>query len=186
MADLVTKADFKAYLGISSTNQDAIIDLLIPKVSAFVKTYCRRTFVDYTVNYKEEYFNGGIPFYVVQEQPLIGVQDVFYSADYGATWTPLVHRVDYVVDGDIIRPISGEFPYTLSGYLIIYAAGYATIPPDLTLAVYDMISYYMKNDGATNAVKRTNTTTMQIEYITDTGLPSHIKRVLDLYVLDYN
>ena len=39
MADLITKTDYKAYMGISSTNQDTVIDLLIPKISAFVKTY---------------------------------------------------------------------------------------------------------------------------------------------------
>ena len=89
MADLVSKADYKAYLGISSANQDNIIDFLIPKVSEFVKTYCRRSFIDYVSSAKTEYFNGGIPFYLVQEQPLISVQDLFYSADYGQTYTAL-------------------------------------------------------------------------------------------------
>lgn len=187
MTDLVTKADFKTYMSISSTNQDAIIDFLIPKISAFVKTYCRRDFIDWITIPKEEYFNGGIPFYSVQEQPVIGIQDLFYSTDYGQTYTALVLYTDYAIDGNILYPISNtEFPYTLRGYRLVYTAGYTSVPNDLKLAVYDLISYYMKNDATVNAVKRTNTTTMQIEYITDTALPSHIKRVLDMYVLDYN
>ncbi len=66
-------------------------------------------------------------------------------------------------------------------------AGYrqVDVPEDLALAVFDLISYYRKNDGAVNAIKRTDTTTMQIEYISDTSLPSHIRRVLDLYIADY-
>lgn len=187
MTDLVTKAEFKTYTSINSTNQDTIIDFLIPKVSAFVQSYCRRSFIDWITTPKEEYFNGGIPFYVMQEQPVISVQDLFYSTDYGQTFTALVLHTDYVVDENLLIPIGAtEFPYILKGYRLVYTAGYTTIPNDLKLAVYDLISYYMKNDATTNAVKRTNTTTMQIEYITDTALPSHIKRVLDMYVLDYN
>lgn len=186
MADLISKADYKSYMGISSTNQDPIIEFLIPKVSAFAKTYCRRSFNDWTSSAKTENFNGGIPFYVVEEQPIIEVQDLFYSTDYGQTYTVLENLVDYVVDGNLIVPISGEFPYYLKGYRLVYKAGYATLPPDLTLAIYDLLSYYLKNDATAKSVGRTNTTTMQIEYITDTALPSNIKRVLDMYILDYN
>lgn len=187
MADLITKADFKTYMGINSVNQDAIIDFLIPLVSTFVKTYCRRSFIDWNTSSKTEYFNGGIPFYVVQEQPIIAVQSLSYSTDYGQNYTALVHYTDYVVDNNLILPVGlKEFSYVLKGYKLVYTAGYATVPSDLKLAVYDLMSYYMKNDATANAVKRTNTTTMQIEYITDTGLPSNIKRVLDLFILDYN
>ncbi len=51
--DLVTKAEYKTYMGISSTNSDTEIDFLIPKVSDLVKSYCRRTFVDYYISAKE-------------------------------------------------------------------------------------------------------------------------------------
>ena len=56
--NLVTKAEYKAYLGISSVNSDTEIDFLIPKVSDFVKTYCRRTFIDYYDESKTEFFDG--------------------------------------------------------------------------------------------------------------------------------
>ena len=46
-------------MGISSTNSDAEIDFLIPKVSDLVKTYCRRTFIDYYDESKTEVFDGG-------------------------------------------------------------------------------------------------------------------------------
>ena len=49
----------------------------------------------------------------------------------------------------------------------------------------DMVSYYMKNDGTVKAVKFTNTSTMQTEFISDIALPSYIRRILDNYVLDY-
>ena len=45
--NLVTRAEYKAYVGITNDSQDKIIDALIPRVSELVKNYCRRTFVDY-------------------------------------------------------------------------------------------------------------------------------------------
>ena len=50
--NLITRAEYKNYLGITSTNKDDEIDLLIPKVSSLIKTYCRRSFIDY---YDEAY-----------------------------------------------------------------------------------------------------------------------------------
>jgi len=38
-SNLVTRAEYKAYVGIKSDNQDTEIDSLIPKVSALVKNY---------------------------------------------------------------------------------------------------------------------------------------------------
>lgn len=37
---LVTRDEYKDYVGINSTNSDEIIDAIIPKVSEYVKTYC--------------------------------------------------------------------------------------------------------------------------------------------------
>ena len=186
-ANLVTKSDYKSYMGITSNNQDVLIDFLIPKVSNFVKSYCKRTFIDYITSQKVENFNGGVPFFNVEEQPIIDIVSLHYSTDYGQNYQLLEYYTDYIVDNNIIFPIGkSEFPFALRGYKLVYTGGYEPLPPDLTLAIYDLLSYYIKNDAAVNAIKRTNTTTMQIEYITDTALPSNIKRVLDMYVLDYN
>jgi hypothetical protein len=47
MANLITLAEYKAYNGINSTTQDAEINVLIPKISQLIKTYCNRTFIDF-------------------------------------------------------------------------------------------------------------------------------------------
>ncbi len=43
----------------------------------------------------------------------------------------------------------------------------------------------MKSDSAIHSSKSPGSSTMQIEYITTSKLPSHISRVLDLYVANY-
>lgn len=186
-ANLVTRAEYKAYVGITSPNQDAVIDAIIPKVSALVKNICRRTFVDYVDDPKVEYFDQG-QYFSLQEYPVIGVPQVECSIDYGQTYFSLVEYEDFVKDsktGDI-KPISmTEFPYRVNGYKVTYNAGFDVLPEDLKIAVLDLVTYYVKNDAAVHSPKAPGTNTVQIEYITSNSLPAHIKRVLDLYAANY-
>ncbi len=178
---LATKAEYKAYVGITSTTQDTIIDSLLPKISALVKTVCRRSFVDYVEDAKIEIHEGGSPF--------LAIQSLEMSIDYGETYEELFEYTDYVFtkkDG-LIRPIGlSEFTLYPNGYKVTYTAGFEEIPLDLKLAVLDLVTYYIKNDGAIHSNKAPGTNTVQIEYVTTTNLPAHIKRVLDQYADNYN
>lgn len=186
--NLVTKAEYKAFVGITSTNQDAEIDSLIPKISALVKTYCKRTFVDNYSDPKTQKFNGGTDRFILQEYPLINVYSVEYSSDYGQTYTLLTDYVDFApdtVDDCVLSLSPGGFPYAINGYIVTYSAGYDNLPVDLKLAVFDLITYYRKNDSAVHSNKAPSTGNIQVEYINNTAFPAHIRRVLDLYVADF-
>lgn len=187
MADLVTKQEYKTYAGINSTTQDAEIDFLIPKVSQFVKTYCRRSFVDFADEAKTEVFHGDTDKFILKETPVIQIISVEYSQDYGQTYTKLTKFTDWVQDGDYILNITstGTFTKAVNGYKVNYFAGYETVPADLKLAVLDLITYYRRNDSAIHSAKSPGTNSLQIEYISTTSLPAHIKRVLDQYMADY-
>jgi len=184
--NLITKAEYKTYASITSTNQDAEIDLLIPKVSELVKTYCRRTFVDYYDEAKTEVFDGGYGSLILKETPVTQVISVQRSTDYGQTYTKLTKFADWVPTGDFVVAIDPSgFKPMINGYKVSYFAGYETVPEDLRLAVLDLVTYYRKNDGAIHSTKAPGTNAVQIEYISTTSLPAHIKRVLDFYVADY-
>lgn len=184
--DLVTKAEYKTYMGITSTNSDTEIDFLIPKVSDLVKSYCRRTFVDNVSEIKIEYFDGGFKEFLLKETPLITVSSVAYSSNYGKTYTSLVKYTDWVIKGDSIISLNpGGFPEAINGYKVSYFAGYATIPGDLKLAVLDLVEYYSRNNGAVHSSRDLNPNTTQINYVASTNLPATIKRVLDQYVADF-
>lgn len=182
--NLITRSEYKAYVGINSTNSDDVIDAIIPKVSEYVKTYCRRTFVDYINDAKLETTSAGYGDKItLSEYPVLSVSSVDYSYDYGQNYTSLEEFVDYVVDTNdaTIVALSGDWPKTINGYQITYTAGYETIPLDLKLAVMDLVTYYMKNDMAVHSPKAPGTNSVQVEYITNSALPAHIRRVLDLY-----
>jgi hypothetical protein len=183
--DLVTKAEYKAYAGIASTNSDTAIDSLIPRISALIKTYCRRTFVDYVDDAKVEVFSKGFGSAIyLEEYPVLSISSVEYSEDYGQTSTELVEFTDYVfdVEGQGIVTVNGtDWPTLINGYTVTYNAGYEELPEELKLAVFDLITYYIKNDASVHSPKAPGTNSVQIEYITTSALPAHIKRVLDLY-----
>ena len=204
---LVTRAEYKAYQGISSTTSDTTIDSLITKVSELVKSICRRSFIDYVDEAKVEYSEGGSNTIELSETPVLLVSSLEYSSDYGATYNTLTEYTNYVLSKtqNNLRPIlvaspppevigytpygsrsNPIFPEAVNGYRITYNAGYETLPQDLKLAVLDLIAYYIKNDSAVHTHKLAQPNTMQVEYITSTNLPAHIKRILDLYTASYN
>lgn len=184
--NLITLAEYKAYAGLTSPNHDAEILQLIPKISELVKTYCKRTFVDWLDDPKLEHFNGGYQTLLLEETPVSQILEVGYSSDYGQTYTPLVEYRDWVLDGNYIVSVNpAGFSRVLRGYRVTYLAGYETVPEDLKLAVLDLVTYYRKNDMAVHSSKAPGTNTVQIEYVTTTSLPAHIRRVLDFYRADY-
>lgn len=188
---LVTLEEYKVYAGINSTNQDAVITALISTVSELVKTICRRTFVDYVDDAKTEVFSGGESRYYLKEFPTLSLSGVEYSTDYGQTYTSLVEFTDFVLDleDDSILAIpyfndpykDTKFAKAINGYKVTYYAGYTTIPEDLKVAVLDLVTYYLKNDGSVHSPKAPGTNSVQIEYITTTALPAHIARILNIY-----
>ncbi len=185
---LITKAEYKTYAGIKSTTQDAVIDSLITKVSELVKNLCRRTFVDYVDDAKVEYCDGGYNIILLAESPVRTISSVDYSSDYGQTYTTLTAFTEYayIRSTEAITCLnSSGFTYSPNGYRITYTAGYEILPEDLKLAIMDLVSYYIKNDSAIHSNKAPGTNTVQIEYVTNTHLPAHIKRVLDQYTANY-
>ena len=188
--NLITLTEFKSYIGISSTNQDSIINTLIPQVSALVKNICRRTFLDYATDFKTEVSKGSPSNRILlHETPLLQVSTVEFSEDYGQNYTTLIEYTDYVVDteSDSIEIISTPYVDYIktNAFRITYNAGYEEVPADLKLAVADLVNYYIRNDAAVHSQKAIGANNIQIEYITTTNLPAHIKRVLDQYTAFY-
>lgn len=187
--NLVTRAEYKAYAGITSPNQDAEIDLLLPKASQLVKTYCRTSFVDNVDDPKAEQFSGnGYPDYYLKDYPVLQVLDVETSEDYGQSWTSLVEFRDWVFNSGSVSVrnlLPGGWAPKVNGYKITYTAGYELVPEDLKLAVMDLVTYYRRNDSTVHNSASSGSGNVQIEYLKSTSLPAHIRRILDQYVVDF-
>jgi hypothetical protein len=193
MTDLVTLEEYKDAMGISSSNDDVKLNALIPSVSALVKTYCGRLFVDYVSVDKVEEFSisGGSYFVQLDESPVISITSVEERNSYADVYLTLTTTdQQYYLDPntDSIYRTNGASGYQNfcqgpGAVKVTYKAGFAAIPEDLKLVVEDLITYYHKHEYKgyqmmKGAAQSTPGSTSQYRNV---SFPDHIKRVLDLY-----
>ena len=193
MADLVTLADYKDAEGIVSPKEDLRISSLIPSVSKLVKTYCGNSIVDFVSSDKTEDFDIYWDTYAVQltESPVISVSSVGERSGYDQSYTTLTtgaheYYLDTRTDSVVRTNESGtrlNWKHGVGAVRVVYRAGYSSTPDDLKLAVFDLITYYLKDEhkerrtlgGA--SIQNTASTSQR----DNVAFPDHIKRVLDLY-----
>ena len=193
MANLCTKSDYKAYKKIEHAKDDSQIDVLVTSISELVKTYCGSTLIDYYGSDKTEtfdIFDTGTAEVFLTESPLVSVSSVQERDSITDSYTTLTANTDYYVDTehDRIFRIDGDISSKawsrgFASVQIVYRAGYSTTPQDLRLAIYDLITYYLKEEykgrkSMAGATLQNETSTSIRE---DIGFPDHIKRVLDMY-----
>lgn len=194
MADLVTTNEYKDAEGIRGEKEDDRLNVIVPQVSDLVKKYCGTSFVDYITTDKIETFSINDNYtstIIVSECPLTAVDKVEERTSYSGAYAELTtgnyeYYVDMESDAIIRTDDNGNHKMWAKGVgsvRITYNAGYAECPRDLKLAIFDLITYYVKDEhkqrqtlgGAT--LQNQGTSGMR----TSTDFPDHIKRVLDLY-----
>ena len=193
MADLVTLAQYKEAEGISSSKDDLRFNTIIPSVSELVKTYCGISFVDFYSSNKTETFTVDWDTYVVQltESPVNSIVSVQERLTYGSAYDTLTtganeYYLESTTDSILRTNDSGRYqnwPKGVGAVKVVYTGGYSEVPADLKLAVFDLITYYYKDEhkqrqsiaGASLQNQGSSSQRMNV------GFPDHIKRVLDLY-----
>ena len=193
MANLITTANYKNYIKMEHNKDDAKLDILVESISQLVKTYCGNGIVDFYSSAKTETFDMDDTYtseIFVTESPLNSVTSVQERDSIADSYTTLTANTDYYVDTehDRIFRIDGEksIEYYKKGFAsvkVVYNAGFSAVPTDLKLAVFDLVTYYLKEEHKTQ--RSIAGTTLRNEGSTsirnDIGFPDHIKRVLDLY-----
>ena len=193
MSDLVTLTDYKDAEGISNPKEDLRISRIIPSVSQLVKTYCGNSIVDFYSSNKVEDFDIYWETFAVQltESPIVDVVSVQERGSYDEAYTTLTTTAhEYYLDtrtDSIIRTNSSgcriNWKHGVGSVRVTYKAGYAETPQDLRLAIFDLITYYLRDEhkerrtlgGATIQNQSSSTQRDNVAF------PDHIKRVLDLY-----
>ena len=193
MTNLVTLEEYKDAEGISNPKEDLRINALLPSVSQLVKTYCGNSIIDYYSTNKTETFNIDWNTHIIQltESPVNTIVSVEERASYQDAYVTLTtSNYDYYFDSttdSILRTnSSGGYSSWRKGVAsarVVYTAGYENTPDDLKLAVFDLITYYLKDEykerrtlGGASIQNQTSTTQRD-----NVAFPDHIKRVLDLY-----
>ena len=193
MADLYTLDDYKTFKGIEHFKDDSKISALVSPISELVKTYCGTSFIDHYSTNKVEIFDIGdaqTAELFLTESPLVSVSSVKEREGITADYITLVNNTDYYIDAehDRLYRIDGDISSKnwakgFAAVEVIYRAGYSATPQDLRLAIYDLITYYLKEEfkgrkSLAGATLQNETSTSIRE---DIGFPDHIKRVLDMH-----
>ena len=190
MANLITLADYKQIEGLTNPKDDFRINQLIDSVSQLVKTYCGNSIIDHYSSNKVEIFSINWDTYLVQltESPVNTIVSVQKRDSVTESYST-VPTTDYYLDTatDSVLYVAGSsyrnWPRGAGAVKVTYTAGYASTPKDLKLAVFDLITYYLKDEhkerrtlaGAT--IQNQGSTSLR----DSVAFPDHIKRVLDLY-----
>ena len=190
MADLVTLAEYKEAEGISSPKEDLRLATIVPSVSQLVKTYCGNSIIDHYSTNKVEIFSINWDTYLVQltESPVNAIVSVEKRDSVTESYST-VPTTDYYLDTatDSVLYVTGStyrnWPRGAGAVKVTYTAGYASTPKDLKLAIFDLITYYLKDEhkerrtlgGA--SIQNQGSTSLR----DSVAFPDHIKRVLDLY-----
>ena len=193
MADLITLEEYKDAENINTTKDDTRLSALIVSVSQLVKTYCANSIIDFYSTNKTETFNIDWNSHIIQltESPIVEVSLVQERDSYQESYTTLTTTAhEYFLDektDSIIRTNSGNtyknWPRGAGAVRVVYKAGYASTPADLKLAIFDLITYYHKDEHKqrqtiAGASIQNQASTSQRNNV---AFPDHIKRVLDLY-----
>ena len=193
MTDLVTLSDYKDSEGIANPKEDLRLQSLIPSVSQLVKTYCGNSIVDFYSSNKVEDFDIYWDTFAVQltESPINTVVSVQERSGYDQAYNTLTttsheYYLDSRTDSIIRTNQSGgrlNWHHGVGAVKITYTAGYASTPEDLKLAVFDLITYYLRDEhkerrtlGGASIQNQPSTSQRN-----NVAFPDHIKRVLDLY-----
>ncbi len=191
MANLITLADYKTAEGIQATKDDAKLELLIESVSQLVKTYCGNSIVDYYTSAKVEEFSisWGTNLVQLTESPVNSVTGIQYRDGFDQSYITLP-TTEYFLEkstDSIYRVttsgIAKNWPLGPGSVKVTYTAGYESTPADLKLAVFDLITYYLKDEHKARqtlagASIQNQASSSQRDNV---AFPDHIKRVLDLY-----
>ena len=193
MADLITVQNYKDAEGIRGDNNDDRLAILVPQVSELVKKYCGTSFIDFFSSNKTETFNisdNNTSVIVVSETPITSVVSVKERDNPSTDYITLTNNTEFYVDtnSDSIFRLDSDgdrkaFKRGFGAVEVVYRAGYASTPKDLQLALFDLVTYYLKDEhkqrmqlgGA--SIQNQGSAGLR----TSTDFPDHIKRVLDLY-----
>ena len=190
MTDLVTLAEYKEAEGINSPKEDLRLATIVPAVSQLVKTYCGNSLIDYYSTNKVETFSVDWDTHVIQltESPVNAIVSVQKRDSVSESYST-VPTTDYYLDTatDSVLYVTGStykhWPKGAGAVKVTYTAGYSTCPSDLKLAVFDLITYYLKDEHkerrtlAGASIQNQGSTSLR----DSVAFPDHIKRVLDLY-----
>jgi hypothetical protein len=147
MTDLTTLAAVKAYAGVTNSNDDTLITNLITAYSQWVRSFTSR---DFTIQQYDIWRSGrGNQVLVVPDFPITAVSSLTIDGvtiPAAPAWGAYGYRYS---DTEVLLSGGACFTIGRSNIHLVFTAGYATVPADLSQAVAELVAlrYKMKGDN---------------------------------------
>lgn len=145
--ELCPIATVKTLLGISTTQQDALLTIIKAQVEAWVMNYCGRDFIvqDYVEYYDGDDYNS----LRLRQRPINSVAEINSDPARIFAAASIIPTSDFIADAQTLRLgfvqlLTYKFLRGAKSTKVTYNAGYATIPADLSFAVAQIVAKQFK------------------------------------------
>lgn len=186
---LISLNELKAYLRLTSSNENSILSTLLNAASQWVRNYVKRNLVQATYT---EYYSGDGSFELqLKNYPIVSVTSINIDQLRQFAASNLVDITNNVIvkkDAGILRAFNLLYGFTWgeSNIKVIYSAGYnvsTNMPYDIRLAVKRIIDHqfrtgytHRKLDHQSESIGTANIT------FRENDIPKDAKSILDRYV----
>jgi hypothetical protein len=135
--DLCQVADVKAFLSITGSTDDTLLQTLVTNASAFVNNYINRNLL--SADYVETRNGLGSDRIAFRQYPVSAVASLVVD---GCTILPPVspHGFGYLFDDTMLYLRNGFFPRGVQNVVISYTAGFAVVPADVSQATVEIVA----------------------------------------------
>ena len=181
MTLLTTLSDVSTYIGASDTSQDQVITALIENASAFIETFCNRTFA--VATYTDTRSGNNRSRMLLNNSPITAVSSLTIDAVVipASTGYPVA---GYTFDTNSIYLIPGGsyniFRRDVQNVVVSYTAGFATVPSDVAQACIELVAF--KHAKRSRIDKKNETLGSQQTIGFDTSdMPASVKTTLMPY-----
>lgn len=179
-SDLVSLAEVKTWLGITTTSDDVLLTSLITQISSWADGYTNRTL--YSTTYNLVVDGRGESRKVVPNWPITAINSLTIDGvAIPASSDGIKPGYVFDVEQPKITLIGYRFTRGLSNVVINYTAGYTTFPQNLVLAAKQLIANRYRGRSWAGKVSASGLAGQSSNYFTKDEATPEVLRILDSY-----
>lgn len=182
--DLTDLASVKAWIPVTTTNDDALLTTLVSQVSTFIQSWLNRTIASQA--YSEVRNGQGMPMLMLQNYPVAAIASLTVDGIVIPPRPPLgpgtaSSSIGYTFDANAVYLSGYSFCRGFQNVAISYTAGYAVTPIDIQQAANMTVGDWYKNArGPRLGVQSESIEAQSISYV-QRAIPLQALAILQQY-----
>ena len=184
--ELATLADIKTLLRITSSGEDSLLTIIKDAVEQDVKNFCGRDFLIPSSAYTEYHDGDGTRQLRALQRPITDITSIHVDGGRNFADVSLIATSKIITDAEArvlgyIELFNASFLVGIKNVQLIYKAGYAAIPKDLSLAVKTIVCKIFKVADKQMWAQGSQTAGDLVITLTPDAWPKDARKTLDRY-----